>query len=110
MNTETSDSARAPLAAPRKNRRQIISALLVGLTLAVNIPARAQSVAPVGPVTASTPAATNPPGQTPDPNENNWRFVTRATVVLSYDDNIFIQPHHAQDDFILHAAPSFAYG
>ena len=54
------------------------------------------------------PAATaNSPSTSSD---QDWQLVTRLTAVASYDDNIFIQPHDAQSDYVLHLAPTFAYG
>jgi hypothetical protein len=69
-------------------------------------PAAAQSMAPVSAQAPVSPAAPAPT----DPDTNEWKYASRLTAVLTYDDNIFIQQHDKQNDFILHLAPSVAIG
>lgn len=68
---------------------------------------------PVQPVSPAVPAATSTPADpasVSDREESGWRFASRLTTIVSYDDNIFIRPRDREGDFALRLAPGIAYG
>lgn len=80
-----------------------------GAFLAFARPATAQ---PDATAVSSTPAQPPAPGPVADADESeqDWKFVARLSTLVSYDDNIFIQPANPQEDVLFHVAPSFGAG
>jgi len=116
MKTNIIDAPPAPAMWPArfasKNfaRRAAIASWLVLLTAGLRAESSGTVVGPVQP-NANPPAdATTEVKVSTDPDEGAWRYASRLTTLLTYDDNIFIRPTNARDDWSLRIAPSVAMG
>ncbi len=87
-------------------RSAALAAMLV-LSLAGVTRAKAQSTTSTA---SAPPTAALATGSDDTDESTDWKFTARLSALAEYDDNVFIQPNNARDDYSFHLTPSLAFG
>jgi hypothetical protein len=86
----------------------VLGIVFVLLSSAAHAASAPNSPAPANAAPATSSASIN--GNNNNGQDSDWRFVGRLALQGTYDDNISIRPTHAIDDYVVHVAPSLAFG